>query len=65
MLLQAAADTGELALHAAHFTVPTELHAVNGEWNSVSVYVRTQDARARARASQLWNHVYDDDAMLP
>lgn len=35
MLLQAAADTGELALHTAHFTVPTELHAVNGEWNSV------------------------------
>lgn len=37
MLLQAAADTGELALHTAHFTVPTELHAVNGEWNSVSL----------------------------
>ncbi|KAL6254546.1 hypothetical protein P5V15_014599 [Pogonomyrmex californicus] len=35
MLLQAAADTGELALHTAHFAVPTELHAVNGEWNSV------------------------------
>lgn len=35
MLLQAAADTGELALHTAHFTVPTELHTVNGEWNSV------------------------------
>lgn len=35
MLLQAAADTGELALHTAHFTVPTELHAVNGEWDSV------------------------------
>ncbi|XP_066582361.1 octopamine receptor beta-1R-like isoform X2 [Prorops nasuta] len=30
MLLQAAADTGELALHAAQFKVPTELHAVNG-----------------------------------
>lgn len=39
MLLQAAADTGELALHTAHFAVPTELHAVNGEWNSVHVYV--------------------------
>lgn len=35
LLLQAAADTGELALHAAHFKAPTELHAINGEWNSV------------------------------
>jgi len=51
MLLQAAADTGELALHTAHFTVPTELHAVNGEWNSVCVcmYVRVRI-----------NHIYDD-----
>ncbi|KAL6434847.1 hypothetical protein ACFW04_005196 [Cataglyphis niger] len=39
MLLQAAADTGELALHTAHFTVPTELHAVNGEWNSVRLCI--------------------------
>jgi len=39
MLLQAAADTGELALHTAHFAVPTELHAVNGEWNSVHMCV--------------------------
>ena len=36
LLLQAAADTGELALHTVHFKAPTELHAINGEWNSVS-----------------------------